>query len=137
MQLLFPAWNHQENVRAQVLKDRADAEEQRRLQELEKEAERLNCKVLKVLGSAISSHKPRTIDKKLKPVVLLEIQLKLKLYPDFEGSHQSAESLLFKNAKRTLERVGFALMCHDNAQFYFFKGGIYYATCEMYKRTNY
>lgn len=41
VQLLFPAWSHQENVRSQVLKDKAELEEQQRIHELHKEAERL------------------------------------------------------------------------------------------------
>ena len=39
-QLLFPAWSHHETVQAQVIKDRAEKEEEQRLIEIEKEAER-------------------------------------------------------------------------------------------------
>jgi len=39
-QLLFPLWNYRETVRAQVNKDRIEKEEQDRIQELEREAEK-------------------------------------------------------------------------------------------------
>ena len=40
-QILFPLWNYQETVRGQVVKDKIEREEEERLQEIEKEAERL------------------------------------------------------------------------------------------------